>query len=111
MGIHAISSNLSLFHVSLFALQQRYPIELSACSYHAQVLRRIARPDLRRSLWEHLHALSSYPLTQPNFELNRLELPDPAPHQVVVKQFASGICHSQLHQMHEAAQNTHYFGS
>jgi Zn-dependent alcohol dehydrogenase len=27
-------------------------------------------------------------------------LPDPGPHQVVVKQFASGICHSQLHQMH-----------
>lgn len=30
-----------------------------------------------------------------------LELPDPGPHQVVIKQFASGICHSQLHQMHQ----------
>lgn len=29
-----------------------------------------------------------------------LELPDPGPHQVLVKQFASGVCHSQLHQMH-----------
>jgi Zn-dependent alcohol dehydrogenase len=29
-----------------------------------------------------------------------LELPDPGPHQVIVKQFASGVCHSQLHQMH-----------
>ena len=29
-----------------------------------------------------------------------LELPDPGPYQVVVKQYASGICHSQLHQMH-----------
>lgn len=29
-----------------------------------------------------------------------VRLPDPGPHQVVVKQFASGICHSQLHQMH-----------
>ncbi|MFN0093974.1 MAG: zinc-binding dehydrogenase [Dehalococcoidia bacterium] len=29
-----------------------------------------------------------------------LKLPDPNPHQVVVKQFAGGICHSQLHQMH-----------
>jgi len=29
-----------------------------------------------------------------------LSLPDPGPHQVVVKQFASGVCHSQLHEMH-----------
>ena len=29
-----------------------------------------------------------------------VDLPDPGPHQVVVKQFASGVCHSQLHQMH-----------
>lgn len=27
-------------------------------------------------------------------------LPDPAPNQVVIKQYASGICHSQLHQIH-----------
>ena len=27
-------------------------------------------------------------------------LPDPAARQVVVRQFASGICHSQLHQLH-----------
>ncbi|MBP19395.1 MAG: alcohol dehydrogenase [Gammaproteobacteria bacterium] len=33
-------------------------------------------------------------------EVIDLELPDPGPHQVVVKQYASGICHSQLHQMH-----------
>lgn len=29
-----------------------------------------------------------------------VELPDPGPFQVIVKQFASGVCHSQLHQMH-----------
>lgn len=29
-----------------------------------------------------------------------IELPDPGPYQVIVKQFASGVCHSQLHQMH-----------
>ena len=29
-----------------------------------------------------------------------LTLPDPGPTQVIVKQFASGICHSQLHQIH-----------
>jgi Zn-dependent alcohol dehydrogenase len=33
-------------------------------------------------------------------EVHELRLPDPGPHQVVVKQFASGVCHSQLHQMH-----------
>jgi len=32
--------------------------------------------------------------------IEELSLPDPGPSQVVVKQFASGICHSQLHQMH-----------
>lgn len=32
-------------------------------------------------------------------------LPDPGPHQVVIKQYASGICHSQLHQMHAVREN------
>lgn len=32
--------------------------------------------------------------------IESLELPDPAPHQVVVKLLASGICHSQLHEIH-----------
>ena len=34
-----------------------------------------------------------------------VELPDPGPHQVVVKQFASGICHSQLHEIHNPRKN------
>jgi len=34
--------------------------------------------------------------------VDEVDLPDPGPHQVVVKQFASGVCHSQLHQMHGA---------
>lgn len=34
-----------------------------------------------------------------------LALPDPGPHQVVVKQYASGICHSQLHEMHRERQS------
>jgi Zn-dependent alcohol dehydrogenase len=34
-----------------------------------------------------------------------LALPDPGPHQVVVKQYASGVCHSQLHQMHNPRPN------
>ena len=33
--------------------------------------------------------------------VDELELPDPKPHQVIVKLFSSGVCHSQLHQMHE----------
>jgi Zn-dependent alcohol dehydrogenase len=33
-------------------------------------------------------------------EIQEINLPDPGPTQVVVKQFASGVCHSQLHQMH-----------
>ena len=32
--------------------------------------------------------------------IHELEVPDPQPHQVIVKLFSSGVCHSQLHQMH-----------
>lgn len=31
-----------------------------------------------------------------------IDLPDPQPDQVIVKLFSSGVCHSQLHQMHSA---------
>ena len=37
-------------------------------------------------------------------QIQDISLPDPGPYQVVVKQFASGICHSQLHQMHGPRQ-------
>jgi Zn-dependent alcohol dehydrogenase len=33
-------------------------------------------------------------------QIHSLKLPDPGPHQVVIKQYASGVCHSQLHTMH-----------
>ena len=33
-------------------------------------------------------------------EIQEITLADPEPNQVVVRQFASGVCHSQLHQMH-----------
>ena len=41
-------------------------------------------------------------LPQEHAPLNveEISIPDPSPKQVVVKQYASGICHSQLHQMH-----------
>jgi Zn-dependent alcohol dehydrogenase len=32
--------------------------------------------------------------------VDEIEFPDPGPDQVIVKQFASGVCHSQLHQLH-----------
>lgn len=35
--------------------------------------------------------------------LEELELPDPGPDQVTVKLYSSGVCHSQLHQMHNPA--------
>ena len=40
------------------------------------------------------------PQEQADLRIEEVRLPDPGPHQVVVKQFASGVCHSQLHQMH-----------
>ncbi|MBV1876011.1 MAG: zinc-binding dehydrogenase [Pseudomonadales bacterium] len=33
-------------------------------------------------------------------EIVSLDLPAPGPNQVIVKQYASGVCHSQLHNMH-----------
>ena len=33
-------------------------------------------------------------------QIHTVQLPDPGPHQVVIKQYASGVCHSQLHNMH-----------
>jgi Zn-dependent alcohol dehydrogenase len=32
--------------------------------------------------------------------IEEIELPDPVGHEVVIKEFASGICHSQLHTIH-----------
>jgi Zn-dependent alcohol dehydrogenase len=36
--------------------------------------------------------------------IEEVELPDPGPRQVVVKQFATGICHSQLHRLRNPSQ-------
>ncbi len=32
--------------------------------------------------------------------LDEIDLPNPGPSQVIVRQYASGVCHSQLHQLH-----------
>lgn len=39
------------------------------------------------------------PMEQSSLNIEEVTLPDPGPTQVVIKQFASGICHSQLHQI------------
>src|SRR5512132_1968580 len=45
-------------------------------------------------------------LVEPNKPLvvDTVDIPDPAPDQVLVKLFASGICHSQLHTMRRRAR-------
>ena len=35
--------------------------------------------------------------------IDDLEIGDPGPTHVIVRQFATGVCHSQLHQMHNPA--------
>lgn len=45
-----------------------------------------------------IHVEHKHPLV-----VDEIELPDPGPEQVVVQQFASGVCHSQLHQIHNPA--------
>lgn len=37
-------------------------------------------------------------------------LPDPGPHEVVVRQYASGICHSQLHTIHNPRSRAQILG-
>jgi Zn-dependent alcohol dehydrogenase len=39
-----------------------------------------------------------------------IELPDPGPHQVLVRQFASGICHSQLNELRQGRSGPALFG-
>jgi len=42
--------------------------------------------------------------------IEEIELPDPEPELVEVKLFASGICHSQLHENHRERMNTLLLG-
>jgi Zn-dependent alcohol dehydrogenase len=50
------------------------------------------------------------PQEQAPLRIEEIKLPDPGPYQVVVKQFASGVCHSQLHQMHRQRTNNVVLG-
>jgi Zn-dependent alcohol dehydrogenase len=43
-------------------------------------------------------------------QVEDVTLPDPGPRQVVVKQFASGVCHSQLHEMHNTSPRPRMLG-
>ena len=40
-----------------------------------------------------------------DLRVEQVNIPDPGPFQVVVKQYASGVCHSQIHQIHRARTN------
>ena len=42
--------------------------------------------------------------------IEELRLPGPGPHQIALKLFASGICHSQLHQLHQPGPEPIIFG-
>ena len=44
-------------------------------------------------------------------QVEDVTLPDPGPTQVVVKQFASGICHSQLHELHNRSRRRGRWGT
>src|ERR671936_840333 len=48
-------------------------------------------------------------LVEPNAPLvvDDVTFPDPQPDHVLIKLFASGICHSQLHQIHRTPQTAH----
>ncbi len=48
-----------------------------------------------------IHTQHGKPLT-----VDEIEIPDPKDDQVVVKLFSSGVCHSQLHQMHNTETKT-----
>jgi len=45
------------------------------------------------------------PADTARLRIEEVDLPDPGPTQVIVRQFASGVCHSQLHQMHRPRKN------
>lgn len=50
------------------------------------------------------------PKDSTDLHIEELELPDPEPNQVEVRQFASGICHSQLHQIQRTRVNNLFLG-
>ena len=57
----------------------------------------------RREMGTRAHVVV-LPQKQAPLRIEEIELRDPGPTQVIVRQFASGICHSQLHQMHRQRQ-------
>ena len=50
------------------------------------------------------------PEQQGPLSIEAVTLPDPGPHQVLIKQYASGICHSQLHEMHQPRRSALLLG-
>lgn len=50
------------------------------------------------------------PEQDPQLRVVELELPPPRPHEVVIRQFATGICHTQLSQLHRARDSALLLG-
>jgi D-arabinose 1-dehydrogenase-like Zn-dependent alcohol dehydrogenase len=50
------------------------------------------------------------PAGENTLEIKEFTFGDPAPYQVTVRQHASGICHSQLHEIHSARSGTRLLG-
>ena len=50
------------------------------------------------------------PRESDTLRIEEIALPDPEPHQVEIHQFATGICHSQLHQIHRPRVNNVILG-
>jgi Zn-dependent alcohol dehydrogenase len=50
------------------------------------------------------------PMGSKELQIQQLELPEPGPNQVEVRQFASGICHSQLHEINRDRTNNLLLG-
>jgi len=47
-----------------------------------------------------LARIAVQPIGDGPLRIEKVNIPDPEPSQVLIKQYASGVCHSQIHQMH-----------
>jgi Zn-dependent alcohol dehydrogenase len=50
------------------------------------------------------------PAGKDTLEIREYAFGDPAPYQVIVRQYASGVCHSQLHEIHRARSAARLLG-
>ena len=102
------------FHVgSLRATQRRRAIRLGSAFAECAQCAMSAAP---RDAWRKSRLMPTparvvfLPQEDAPLAVEHVELPDPGPLQVVVRQFSSGICHSQLHQMHNPRPSDQVLG-